>query len=83
MMMRFLKILMNFRLKQYLEINLITNKMIFKSKIRKRAERIRNDLIRELERMKTEPELNGIKLGRKQHHIRMKINLINELINEK
>jgi hypothetical protein len=57
--------------------------MIFKSKIRKRAERIRNNLIRELERMKTEPELNGIKLGRKQHHIRMKINLLTELLNEK
>jgi hypothetical protein len=54
--------------------------MIFKSKLRRKAERMRNNLVRELTRAKTEPEL---KRGRKIHHIRIKINLLNELLYDK
>lgn len=55
-------------------------KKLFKSRLRKRIELRRNDLIRELTRAKTDPILAGIKQSRKLHHIRMQITLITELL---
>jgi hypothetical protein len=51
--------------------------MILKSALRKRIEIKRNDLLRELERMKTDPELTR---GRKKHHITIQIRLLTEIL---